>query len=198
MTNRIGIYSGTFDPVHSGHIAFALAAMEACNLDEVVFLPENNPRAKQHVTALSHRQALIEKAIHAYPHLSVTNVSSPQFTVQKTLPELRERFVGSELTLLIGSDIARDISQWPEVDTLLKEVRLAVGMRSEDSETAIKASLQSAAASVRATFVKTDFAAMASSQVRSGNSAHFNPEVAHYANVHALYTSNNSMRHQLD
>lgn len=185
MARSIGLYPGTFDPIHSGHIAFALAAIEACNLDEVFFLPENNPRAKQHVTALSHRKELIKKAIQTYPSLRTIDVSSSQFTVHETLPELRERFVGSELTLLIGSDVARSITQWPKVDTLLKEVHLAIGMRAEDSEMEIKASLQSIPTQV--TFITTHLAAMTSSQIRNGNHSHLNPEMARYAKIHSLY-----------
>lgn len=186
MTRSIGIYPGTFDPIHRGHIAFALAAIEACNLDKVVFLPEKNPRSKQHVTALSHRKELIKKAIQTYPSLNTTSVLSSQFTVHETLPELRERFIDSELTLLIGSDIARTISQWPEVNTLLQEVRLVIGMRSKDSETEIKTNLPSTL--TRITFIKTNFASETSSQIRNGNSPYFNPEMARYASMHSLYT----------
>lgn len=193
MTLSIGIYAGTFDPVHSGHIAFALAASKACSLDKIVFLPEEQPRAKRRVTALSHRQALLEKAVQAYPNLYVTNVASPQFTVRETLPELRERFGDANLTLLVGSDVARGVSQWPNADKLFGDVRLAVGMRSEDLDTEIQTRLQAIAIPIRATFVKTNFATIASSQIRSGDSAHFNPEVAHYADTHALYTPHDSL-----
>ena len=67
MVKRIGIFAGTFDPVHKGHISFALQAIEAAGLDEVVFLPEPRPRHKQSVTDQSHRIAMINLAIKAYP-----------------------------------------------------------------------------------------------------------------------------------
>ena len=46
---RIGIYAGTFDPVHAGHVAFALQSLEAAKLDRVYFLPERRPRGKRQV-----------------------------------------------------------------------------------------------------------------------------------------------------
>ncbi|HEU5121705.1 MAG TPA: adenylyltransferase/cytidyltransferase family protein, partial [Candidatus Saccharimonadales bacterium] len=67
---RIGIYSGTFDPVHYGHIAFAASAIRACNLDEVVFLPEPQPRYKAGVTDIAHRLALLTMATAAQSNLT--------------------------------------------------------------------------------------------------------------------------------
>lgn len=182
MARRIGIYSGTFDPVHGGHVAFALAALKTCGLSEVVFLPEERPRGKQNVTALSHRTALLEKAIQTHPNLHIAKVSSPQFTVAQTLPELQKRFPSAELTLLVGSDVARGISYWPDADMLFKEVHLAIGMRSGDSKAEIGANLPAGT-----TFVETNFAMVASSQIRRGEAAHFNQEIARYVDAHALY-----------
>jgi cytidyltransferase-like protein len=61
--SRIGIYSGTFDPVHAGHMAFALQAMQEAKLDRLYFLPERRPRYKQGVEHFAHRVAMLERAI---------------------------------------------------------------------------------------------------------------------------------------
>jgi nicotinate-nucleotide adenylyltransferase len=69
--NRIGIYSGTFDPVHSGHISFALQSLKAAKLDKVYFLPERRPRNKQQVEHFGHRVAMLKRAIKPYPEFNV-------------------------------------------------------------------------------------------------------------------------------
>ncbi len=180
---RIGVYSGTFDPVHAGHIAFATAARTACGLDKIVFLPEARPRGKQHVTDISHRIALLERATSDVPYLQVTQLSSLRFTVQATLPELRALFKDAAFTLLVGSDVALKLQHWPGADALLRDMSLAIGLRAGGNENYIKEILPSA------TIIKTGQWHMASSQVRSGNSHFFNPAVAAYISENALYAN---------
>ena len=66
---RVGIYPGAFDPVHKGHIAFALAAITAHQLDKVFFLPEPSPRHKQGVKALDHRVEMVRLATANDPRI---------------------------------------------------------------------------------------------------------------------------------
>lgn len=131
---RIGIYTGTFDPVHIGHTSFAAAALSACQLDEVVLIPENNPRGKQSVTDIAHRHAMLQLAVAQHDGLRGDTLSSPRFTIAETLPELRRRFAGDQLTLLIGSDAAKTLLyRWEGLEQLLPEVHFAIGLRSEDT-----------------------------------------------------------------
>lgn len=126
---RIGIFAGTFDPVHRGHVAFAVEARRVCGLDEVVFLPEHRPRSKTGVTAIEHRLALLELAVGRAAGLRVERLESAQFSVAATLPELRSRFPGAQFTLLVGSDVVASLQRWDDIGRLLKEMRLAVGIR---------------------------------------------------------------------
>ena len=128
----IGIYPGAFDPVHAGHIAFAREAKRICGLDEVVFLPEPSPRGKQDVTRLSDRLALLRASL-ADEGLRVATLTSQQFTVHQTLPEIEQLFPDATLTLLAGSDVARTFQyRWPGLETLLMRVSLAIGLRGDD------------------------------------------------------------------
>lgn len=184
---RIGIYPGTFDPVHAGHIAFATAALLECQLDEVVFLPEKTPRGKQNVTATAHRVALLEKAIENTAGLRVAALASERFTVKQTLPELRALFGDAELTLLLGSDVALSLPYWPDVDVLLQEMQIAVGMRAGDSRQEIIEILRFTKSPATYTVIETEHPHFTSSQVRSGKTALFSPGVAEYARAHSLY-----------
>lgn len=128
---RIGIYAGAFDPIHAGHVAFALQAIKTADLDQVVFMPERRPRYKPGVEHYAHRVAMIKAACKPHPDLSVIEVVDKHFTVKRTLGMLQSMFMNSELVLLMGSDTALSIPTWPQADQLLKSCELVVGVRSE-------------------------------------------------------------------
>ena len=126
---RIGIYAGTFNPVHAGHMAFALQAMQAAHLDQVVFLPERRPRHKQGVEHFGHRMAMLTRAVRPYPEFSVVELDDHNFTVQRTLPKLQLSFPSAQLVMLLGSDVVAQIPRWPYAAQLLEQCELVVGIR---------------------------------------------------------------------
>lgn len=134
MSRRIGILAGTFDPVHKGHISFALQAMEAAGLDKVLFVPEPRPRHKQDVTHQSHRIEMLKLATKAYPKLDVLELPDKQFTVATSLPRLIKKYPDAQLLMLIGTDVLGHISVWPNTRQLLKKVGLVVAVRGEKDE----------------------------------------------------------------
>lgn len=129
--SKIGIFSGTFDPVHKGHIAFALKAAEAAGLDKVYLLPEAVPRRREGATHYAHRIAMLRLAVKPHRKLAVLDLPDKQFTVARTLPRLKKNFAGDELYLLLGSDVAPYLGSgaWPGTQRLLESVRLIVGLR---------------------------------------------------------------------
>lgn len=129
MTKRIGIFAGSFDPVHSGHIEFALAAASKANLDKVYFLPEPTHRHKRSVSHLAHRLGMLKLAIASYSNLAVLDLPDRQFSVAKTLPRLNQKFPNDQLFLIVGSDLLEYIGEWPLIDRLLSRMGLIVGLR---------------------------------------------------------------------
>jgi nicotinate-nucleotide adenylyltransferase len=171
MARRIGIFSGTFDPVHQGHIAFCLEALRICKLDEIFLMPEQTPRGKQQVTPLPQRMALLQEVIARHPALHTLVLDTRQFTVRHTLPELQHRFKGDELTLLIGSDVAHTLlHRWDGLKTLLTQVSLAIGVRQGDTQTAMRDLMQQVGhdydVPVRHTLIQSPLAGLSSSQIR--------------------------------
>ena len=131
--HKVGIYPGSFDPIHSGHIAFALQAMSECNLSKVVFLPEPQPRGKPNITALLHRVALIDFAIQSKPGLELGQPVSRRFSVSNSLPKLTASYADAALTFLMGSDVVKTLDGWPHITTLLTKASLAIGLREGDT-----------------------------------------------------------------
>lgn len=130
--SRIGIYAGTFDPVHSGHIAFALQSIEAAKLDKVFFLPERRPRAKQQVEHFGHRAAMLKHALKPHPNLKVMELVDVNFSIERTLPFLQSQFKGDDLIFLFGSDIVPSLADWPNSQRMLKRGEFVIGLRHQD------------------------------------------------------------------
>lgn len=129
------MYAGTFDPVHAGHVAFALQALQAAQLDKVYFLPERRPRDKQHVEHFGHRVAMLKRATAPHPQFEVLELVDISFSVERTLPKLQRLFEGDQLVFLFGSDIVPKLASWPKAERLL-EHELVIGLRFQhDRET---------------------------------------------------------------
>lgn len=131
---RIGIYSGTFNPVHSGHISFALQAIADAKLDQVYIMPERYRQHKLDVAHFAHRIAMIRQAIKPHPALGLIENSDVTFSVTKTLPKLRHQFRGDRLVFLMGSDSLATLASWPNADKLLKGSDLVIGIREGDAD----------------------------------------------------------------
>lgn len=129
--SKIGIFAGTFDPIHDGHIAFARAALDQ-GLDKVMFLTEPRPRRKQGVRALEHRLAMVRLAVDSEPRFGVVVLEQARFTAHETLPKLQARFPGHRLVLLFGGDVISHIAHWPHVDSLVQAVDLLIATRREN------------------------------------------------------------------
>ena len=136
--SRIGIYSGTFDPVHAGHIAFALQAATAARLDRVLLMPERTPRYKPEVTHYAHRVAMIRRATRPHQQLAVLESEDRVFSTTHTLPRLQKQFPGATLVYVCGSDVLLHMSSWPHISQLLETVELCVGVRSDDTAVSIE------------------------------------------------------------
>ncbi|MFO0817804.1 MAG: nicotinate-nucleotide adenylyltransferase [Pirellulales bacterium] len=114
---RLGIYGGSFDPVHLGHLLLAESCREQCQLDEVWFLPAYRPPHKRDVTlaAPRHRLEMLELAVlgHAAFRVCDYEVAKEEisFTVE-TLRHFRRERPGDSLFFLLGADALTDFPTW--------------------------------------------------------------------------------------
>lgn len=131
MSKRIGIYAGSFDPVHKGHVAFALEALEIANLDEIYLLPETRPRYKPGISHATHRLAMLKLATRAHPKLKVLDLPDKRFSVKTTLPRLKQKFPHDQLFFMLGSDVLMHMPRWQLIEELLLQLGIIVAVRSE-------------------------------------------------------------------
>jgi nicotinate-nucleotide adenylyltransferase len=135
LIQKTGILGGTFDPVHNGHIALAVAAGNLCNLSEIILLPAAVPPHKQHraITDFSHRAAMLDIAVRNKPLLHVSTLEqllpSPSFTID-TLRYLKLHSVGDvEFYFIIGADAFFDILSWRSYQKVLEASHFIVFSR---------------------------------------------------------------------
>src|SRR5947208_14910068 len=131
---RVGIFGGTFDPVHFGHLVVAEQCREQGRLDRVWFVPAPRPPHKPGptLTRFDQRVEMLQLALAGNPAFSVSEVekerSGPSYTVD-TVAELLRRHPADEFFLLVGSDTLADLPLWHEPGRLLEMVGLLVVAR---------------------------------------------------------------------
>ena len=130
---RIGLFGGTFDPVHVAHVALAREALAALPLDEVRWVPAGQPWQKARaLTPALHREAMVRAAIEGEPRFVLDRVelerAGPSYTLD-TVRELQAREPGAEWFLLIGADQYAGLHTWRGWEELLDRVVLAVAAR---------------------------------------------------------------------
>lgn len=131
---RIGVFGGTFDPVHLGHLILAEQCRETGRLDEVWFVPAGNPPHKKGhaITRFEQRVEMIELAIAGHAAFRVETVEQelPGFTyTADMLAELHRRHPEDDLYLLIGSDSLEDLPGWYEPQRVVANAGLLVMQR---------------------------------------------------------------------
>jgi nicotinate-nucleotide adenylyltransferase len=128
---RIGVFGGTFDPPHLGHLVVASDACGALGLDRVLWIPSAVPPHKVNTVQApaQARLEMVRAAIEGDPRFEADDLElrrpGPSYTVD-TLRGLAERHPGAELVLLIGADNLREIPGWREPGEILRLARVAV------------------------------------------------------------------------
>jgi nicotinate-nucleotide adenylyltransferase len=146
---NIGLFGGTFDPIHRGHAALARAARERCKLSRVLFVPADMPPHKQlqPLSAFTHRYAMIALATAAEkdfvpslleapedfgeggPGKGKARGAKPNYTID-TVKRLKQSFKNADrLFLLIGIDAFDEIAKWHQAEALFRECEFVVASR---------------------------------------------------------------------
>ena len=192
---RLGIFGGTFDPPHVGHLLAASDAFEHLALDQLVLVPAaTQPLKAGRVTAsAADRLAMVRLTAGTDPRLETDSVEVDReglsYTVD-TLAEFARRFPSAEMFLLVGADVLSTFRQWRHPQTILELATLAV-LRRADSEGAVVE--MDAELSRRAAFIPTRRIDVSSTEirdrVRTGRSIHgfVTDAVAEYIGAHGLY-----------
>ena len=138
MARRLGIFGGTFDPPHNGHLIVAGEALEALELDRLLLVPSGHPvhRPEQPGASGEQRLRMVQAGSGGDPRFVVDDLelrrAGPTYTID-TLLEIRSRAPDAELVLLLGIDQFRKFSTWREPDRIAELATLAVLTREGDA-----------------------------------------------------------------
>jgi nicotinate-nucleotide adenylyltransferase len=146
---NIGLFGGTFDPVHRGHMALARAARERCKLSRILFVPANIPPHKQRqpLSPFAHRYAMLALATAQEKEFAPSLLEGPEdsdpettrkekpraekpnYTID-TVKRLKQEFKKADrLFLLIGIDAFAEIAKWHQAEALFRECEFVVASR---------------------------------------------------------------------
>ena len=171
---RIGIYGGTFNPPHVGHIQAARQAVTALGLSRLLLIPDkiaphkvipaDSPTAEQ-------RLEMLRIAAAGCPCTEVSDIELRREGVSysyQTVSQLKERYPDAELVLLMGTDMFLSFHTWKHPDTILQNASLGVFYRGDKGEKAAieekKAGMEAAGATVY--LVENEITAISSTQLR--------------------------------
>ena len=203
MPMRVGLYGGTFDPVHCGHLIVARAVLEQASLDRILFLPSASPPHKQVVDLLAceHRAEMVRLAIADEPGLEFSDFDltrkGPSYTIDTVLHF--HRTLGEDVALhwIIGADSLAELMTWHRVSELVDACRIVTAGRvgwDRESWGALRRELDDAQVQrLEADVLDTPVIQISSSEIRDrirrGLSVRFSiPDaVLAYIDAHGLY-----------
>lgn len=127
--SRVGVFGGTFDPVHEGHVGPIRRACELFGLSQVIWVPARiSPHKGAPPTDARHRVAMLGLAIQGRPDWSISfdelDREPPSYTVD-TLAALSARFLRDEIWLLMGTDALMGLERWREPEAIVALARIA-------------------------------------------------------------------------
>lgn len=131
MHKNIGLYFGTYNPIHVGHLIIANYMVDYTDLDEVwlVVTPQNPLKKKASLLEDYHRLAMVRIAIEDNPKLQASdiefNLPQPSYT-SNTLAYIQEKYPQHEFSLIMGEDNLRTFHKWKNYDELIKNHKLYV------------------------------------------------------------------------
>ena len=127
---KIGIYGGTFDPIHHGHLILAREARERLGLDKLIFVPARiAPHKRAPFASAELRLSMLRAAVEGEKGLEVDDCelrrAPPSYTID-TVESVQRREPGAEIYYLIGEDNLAGLGNWRQFDRLQKIVRFVV------------------------------------------------------------------------
>ena len=169
---KIGIYGGSFDPVHNGHVNAALTFKEELSLDKIIVIPAYQPPHKKGLalTPSEHRLNMCNLAFGEMEGFEVSDIEirrADEGYMADTIAELREIYPDDEFYLLIGGDMLLSFRKWYAWSKITDEAVLAVAARNWEDDAALEgeaAMLRSYGATVK--IVPIDVKEISSTAVR--------------------------------
>ena len=191
---KIGIFGGTFDPVHLGHLRLARTARDQFSLDKIIFIPAFQPPHKKdlpQLTSAAHRYEMVRLAIEGESRFEVSDCEIRRQGISytfDTVSEMEMKYPGAEIFLLLGKDAFWGIPAWHRAEELKRKVRFLVAKRENEETVASEGS--------RAEWLPMPLCPISASGIREAIKLgrfvddYLSPQVLHYIQSNSLYRKN--------
>ncbi len=193
---RIGIFGGTFDPPHLGHLAVARAAIAQLELDELLFVPAARNPLKQHraLTPDRHRVRMLKALLGEEPGMAISNIEITRGGLSYAVETVEElQMVNpADYWFILGSDALDEIYQWKDPEKLARLCRLGVVLRPPHDQTRALRNVPDFFAD-RIDFIEMPASPIASTDIRTSFrrgkplEEWLSPEVVDYIRRESLY-----------
>lgn len=129
---KYGIFGGSFNPIHYGHLMICEYIKEEMGLDKVIFIPTGNPPHKEIGVSAEDRYEMVRLAISPNPDFEISDIETTRvnlsYTVD-TIRELKKIYKEEKLYFLIGLDSLFQLKTWKKIDDLSQEIEFVVALR---------------------------------------------------------------------
>ena len=181
---KLGLYGGTFDPIHNGHLHVITQLLQRGIVDQLLLIPAGQPRLRESAPVASgpDRRAMCQLAINDLPtdirgKVLVNPIEilrmGPSYTID-TVEAIKQAYPDDEIVLIVGTDAYAKLDHWHRVEELMKMVTLEVIARPGNIANLAR---------------DIDAIDVSATQVRLGQSDQLSPSVANYIKEHNLYVS---------
>ncbi|MDI6641421.1 MAG: nicotinate-nucleotide adenylyltransferase, partial [Elusimicrobiota bacterium] len=163
---KIGLFGGTFNPIHFGHLILAEEARSQFKLDKIFFIPTGNPPHKPNtpLAPKHHRKNTVKLAIKNNKYFALSdyelNKSGPSYSYQ-TIEHFKKLYPEDEIYFIIGIDLLKQIHSWEKGEKILNYCKFIVGLRPNYSINAIPARIRK-----KVLFLKIPFIDISSTDIR--------------------------------
>jgi len=134
---KIGMFGGTFDPIHYGHLFIAEWIRESLDLEKIIFIPAAFPPHKLNIkiTDKIHRWNMLKLAVEDNPLFDVSDIEIKNNKISYTVDTLKKFATsGDEIYFIIGEDNLKELHTWKDTDKILSLSKIVIANREKDSE----------------------------------------------------------------
>ncbi|MDZ7693430.1 MAG: nicotinate (nicotinamide) nucleotide adenylyltransferase [Balneolaceae bacterium] len=134
MGQKIGLFGGTFDPVHNGHVAIVNSFLDSGFIDELWIIPAPSPphKSTDSITGYEHRKRMLELVFKNRDQIHINDIEQkltlPSYTIQ-TIRFLKQKYTNSTFFLCIGEDSLASFDTWYKPDQIVEQCTLLVARR---------------------------------------------------------------------